>query len=70
MNRVDYEVLPMGSEWMVRMAANSHWEIHPTQAEAVRRARELGRRHAQWSVRVLGADGALEAEYTSDAGHP
>ena len=52
MSRAVYEVLPMGSEWMVRMASDSEWEMHPTMGEAIRRARELGQRYSEWRLRV------------------
>ena len=63
-----YDVLPVGSEWMIRMAADSEWEMAPTKAAAVTRARELARRYGDWSVRVLSESGGVEAEYTSAAG--
>ena len=65
MSRAAYEVLPMGSEWMVRMAADSEWEMLPTKAAAIRRARELGQRHTEWRVRVLSETGSLESEFGS-----
>ena len=70
MSRVVYEVLPMGSEWMVRMASDSEWEMLPTKGEAIRRARELGQRQAEWRVRVLSATGSLETEFASVEASP
>lgn len=70
MGRVVYEVLPFGDEWLIRLAADSEWETVKTKTEAVRRARELGRRYAEWSVRVLSDAGTVETEYTSPVAHP
>lgn len=70
MSRVVYEVLPAAKEWMVRVASDSQWEIAPTKAQAIRRARELGSRYSEWRVRVLSATGAVEQEFTSEETRP
>jgi Uncharacterized protein conserved in bacteria (DUF2188) len=69
MSRVTYEVLPLGAEWLVRLAADSQWELLPTRADAVRRARELGGRYGDWRVRVLSENGTLEEELSSQHAH-
>jgi Uncharacterized protein conserved in bacteria (DUF2188) len=69
MSRAVYEVLPMGNEWMVRMAADSQWETASTKSQAIRRARELGAQYTEWRVRVLSATGAVEQEFASSEAH-
>jgi hypothetical protein len=61
-----YEVLPVGDEWLVRLAADSQSELLPTKPAAVRRARELGKQYSDWRVRVLSPTGKIEAEYSSE----
>lgn len=65
MTRAVYDVVPADGHWVIRMAGNGMWETLPTKGEAVRRARELGRRHDTWLVRVHTASGAIEEELAS-----
>ena len=65
MSRALYEVVPQHGGWLVRMASDSEWELQPTKDAAIRRARELGRRHSEWRVRVLSEAGTIETEYSS-----
>lgn len=65
--RATYDVVPSGGGWVLKMAGDSVSEWHATRAEAVRRARELGRAYGSWHVRVYTATGALEQELTSAA---
>jgi hypothetical protein len=58
-----YEVVPSDGGWVVRMAANSHSESYEEKADAIGRARSLASRD-NGMVRVLMANGRVEAEYT------
>jgi 3-methyladenine DNA glycosylase/8-oxoguanine DNA glycosylase len=65
MSRATFEVVPVEDTWVIRMPGDSIWETRPTKAEAIQRARELGRRYATWRVRVLSRVGELETELDS-----
>ena len=58
-----YEVFPSDGAWAVRMAANSQSENYDDKATAIGRARLLAAREGG-VVRVLMANGQVEAEYT------
>jgi hypothetical protein len=65
MRRAFLEVVPAEDGWLIRMAGNSASEHRATKAEAIQRARELGRRHDMWRVRVLTKTGRVEREISS-----
>ena len=60
-----YEIVPLDEGWLVRMPLDSETEMRATKGEAVRRARELGRRYGSWTVRVLTKSGEIEQELSS-----
>jgi hypothetical protein len=63
--RATYDVTPQNGGWLIRLAGDSVSEWYEGKADAVRRARELGRRCDEWNVRVYAPGGALEQELTS-----
>jgi hypothetical protein len=65
MTQATWDVVPQNGGWLVRMAGDSISEWHAMKAEAVRRARELGRPYDVWRVRVYSPAGTLEQELTS-----
>lgn len=65
MSSVTYDVVPLNGGWLVKLAGDSVSEWHAAKSEAVRRARELGRRCDEWHVRVFGQTGAIEQQLDS-----
>lgn len=71
MSRALFEVVPVEGGWLVRMAGDSMSELHGGKAEAIQRARELGRRYDEWRVRVLTRSGDVESELEpAERSHP
>ncbi|HXX68549.1 MAG TPA: DUF2188 domain-containing protein [Polyangiaceae bacterium] len=57
-----YEVLPIDSTWVVRIASDSQSEAFEAKADALSRARQLAARDGA-VVRVLSATGRVESEF-------
>ena len=64
MASVVYNVSQAGDGWRIHLAGDGVTEYAPSKQEAVRRAKELGKRHSEWTGRVLNPSGSLETEYT------
>lgn len=62
-----YHILPHEGGWQARLAgARRASGVFQTREEAVARATALARKHAPALVRVLDAEGSVEAEYAFD----
>jgi hypothetical protein len=61
-SRAFYEIVPKKGRWLLRMAGDSVSELCDTKEQAIARARELGRRHDEWRVKVLTKTGRVESE--------
>ena len=65
MSRAFFEVVPEPNGWLIRMPGDGVSELCSSKPQAIQRARELGRRHDTWRVRVLTASGDVETELSS-----
>ncbi len=71
MSKAVYDVVPVPNGWLIRLAGDGQTELAAGKADAINRARQLGRQYDQWRVRVLSASGGVEEEYSSmQAEHP